>query len=194
MKYIKYFLGILAVAIMLFYAAFIAHLYKMYDYERVTLNSKFGNIDIWTVGDWKPIRSIPYITEFTEPYSIRISFLTPDNPGEKVEIRILDLHTVTHHWDKEKISQKDNDDATFTTSPQKWNIFKLNSFQKTSRFFETGDSKYGGVICGVFTKHEPITITFELHYKGDIENFTTTIQPKYWWEIRNNIWDAIMGI
>ncbi len=152
------------------------HLYKMYEYEGVELQSEFGEIAVSVSGTWKEISKDPDVTEKTGPYSVRIALITTDQPGEDIEIRVTDL----------------------TPSKTPVRFYKTNEIGQTKKTFayqtESKTSYYSVLVSDIESDHEAILLKFELHYKGSIEKFDVELKPTFWKEHRNNFFDGIMSV
>ena len=152
------------------------HLYKMYEYEGVDLESKFGTIGVSVSGTWNEISKEPEITELASPYTMRIGFVTPDEPGEKIMIKVISIGP----------------------SLEAVNYYKANENGRTKKSFayksESKSSWYAVVVSNIKPEHKPLTLKFELHYQGAIEYYEVVLKPKYWEEHRNNFYDGIMSV
>ncbi|WP_417535077.1 hypothetical protein [Methylophaga sp.] len=152
------------------------HLYKMYEYEEVNLESNFGSIGVAVSGTWNEISKDPEITELASPYTIRIGFITPDKPDQEVMIKVISVGP----------------------SLEAVNYFKANETGVTKKSFayqsDSNSSWYAVVISNIQPEYQPITLEFELHYRGSIESYKVVLKPKYWEEHRNNFYDGIMSV
>ena len=152
------------------------HLYKMYEYEGLELQSKFGEIGVSVSGSWKEISKDPDVTEKTGPYSVRIALHTSEQAGENIEIRVTDIgpsKTPVRFYKANEVGQTK---ATF-------------AYQK-----ESTTSYYSVLVSNIESDHEVIFIKFEVHYKGGVEKFDVELKPKFWKEHRNNFFDGIMSV
>ena len=148
----------------------------MYDYEGVMLNSQFGDLGISVEGRWNEISKDPDITEKSAPYHIRIGLVTTDDPGEKIEIRVIDIQP-----SKTPVS-----------------FYKANEVGVTKETFayqkESESSYYSVLISDIYPDYQPITLKFQLHYKGLVEEYEVILQPEYWEDHRNNTVDGVMSV
>lgn len=75
---------------------------------------------------------------------------------------------------------------------------KANETGKTKKSFanqsESNSSWYAVVISNIQPEYQPLTLEFELHYRGSIESYKVVLKPKYWEEHRNNFYDGIMSV
>lgn len=152
------------------------HLYKMYEYEGVDLESKFGTIGVSVSGTWNEVSKDPEITELTSPYRIRIGFITSEKPDQEVMIKVVSVEP--------------------SSAPVSY--YKANEPGKTKKSFayqaESKTSWYAVVVSNIEPDYKPLTVNFELHYQGVVEVYTVVLKPKYWEEHRNNFYDGIMSV
>jgi len=148
----------------------------MYEYEGVDLESRFGTIGVSVSGTWREISKDPEITELTSPYTIRIGFITPDKSDQKIMIKVLSVRP----------------------SLEAVSYYKANETGKTKKSFayqsESKTSWYAVVVSNIKPEYQPLTVEFELHYRGSIETFEVVLKPKYWEEYRSNFYDGIMSV
>lgn len=149
------------------------HQYKYYDYADVAIPTDDGVIHIFARGNFKQASVTPETTERANPYYFVIAFETSDKPGTPVELKVTRLGLASH---PERASS--------------WQVISITE----SDPYRSGKSRASLLVEGVNLKYETVGIAGEVKYNGKIRKFTTSLQPKYSSEWRNNWLDALMSV